>query len=508
MKRLVQELLPTNCWRPREENTARNSNRTRERELDRIAIRISHTMGPSTTGQNIFPVKLWDYSPFGFALLYELEKSKHMEFEIGDRICLSANFGSGTLKSECVVQNRVPFKNSVRLGLLRSDLARHHAGQSSGKAPAGGYIRLDNGLTINAEIDNPILYGESCQLHLCGIRAGMHFDFLSSDPSLMLFIGQKIEIRLALPTSGNNIYRGIIVALEKINSHTIRIRMQPIFIPSSLANDLAEVLTFRSRFSPETLRSLGFPVRIFRNRITFGFVENMQDYKQVLQLRRKAYVEAGKREAHTTESDMSIDWDKSSRILCAFHDGVLVASAALTFPASQATTLRTETAFPNSRFPEPMPNKKEILEINSLCTHHDYRRGDLLQAVFEQIARIFVLSDRNFIMNLSDSHLLPMYLAIGFKDMHQKGVFLGIEHNLIKAARNVVIKGHGLGLMTWCILYGDLVEDLIKKRLLILSNFDRLFINMKLTIKPLAKHLMRNRHEKQFHRFLTKGQKG
>jgi hypothetical protein len=326
----------------------------------------------------------------------------------------------------------------------------------------------------------------------------MCFDFLSLDPSLALFIGQKMEVWLALPTSEKTSYSGKIIGLEKINNKTLRVRVEPVSISANITNDLAEILAFQFKVTPETLRSLDFPIRIFRNRLQFRFVENMQDYCAVLELRKNAYVEVGKRALSTTAEQMSIEWDNTSRILCAFHEQKLVASAALTFPSHQSFVLRTEAVFPGGKFPEPHPNKLELLEINCLCTQKDYRKGDLLHALFEHIARIFVLSNRKYIMNLSDSHLLPMYLGIGFENMHQKGIFLGKEHHLIRGSRDGVVIGKGLRLLHWCMLYGDLVEELLSKDLIALSKWERIIVKSKLAFKPIAKRLARLKREKDF----------
>ena len=54
--------LAPESWRPMEASSGRASNRTSERELDRIPIR-ARCVGMEA------PVRLWDYSPFGFAIL-------------------------------------------------------------------------------------------------------------------------------------------------------------------------------------------------------------------------------------------------------------------------------------------------------------------------------------------------------------------------------------------------------------------------------------------------------
>jgi hypothetical protein len=263
---------------------------------------------------------------------------------------------------------------------------------------------------------------------------------------------------------------------------------------------LGELLANEAGIPPETLQRFAFPTRFFKDRVTFRFVETMEEYGEVLNLRRNAYVEAGKRAPDTVPEAMSIAWDKSSRILCAYHDGKLLASAALTFPDREDTALRSETAFPGNRFPGNPPPKLESLEVNSLCTHKDYRKGDLLRALFEQISRIFVLSDRKYIMNLADDNLLPMYVAIGFKDQGHTGEFLGRPHHLIKATRDVILKSDGIGWLKWNLLYGDLMDDLIRKGMVHMGAWDRASLACRLALRPVARFLYIHKGEKAFAR--------
>ena len=263
------------------------------------------------------------------------------------------------------------------------------------------------------------------------------------------------------------------------------------------------ILAQESDVTPDTLKRLGFPIRFFRKRLVFRFVETMEEYGEVLNLRRNAYVEAAKRPEETIPEEMSLDWDRSSRILCAFHEGKLIASAALTFPFDESYVLRTETAFPDSRFPMETLPKTELMEVNSLCTHKDYRRGDLLHAMFEQIGRIFILSDRKCIMNLSDGNLLPMYKRIGFRDLGHTGIFLGREHHLIRLTKEAITLGKGMPLIDWTLVYGDMMADILEKRMLPFTLAEACAIRAKLVLRGLIKRLNGARREKEFQRTIS-----
>jgi hypothetical protein len=241
--------------------------------------------------------------------------------------------------------------------------------------------------------------------------------------------------------------------------------------------------------------------------VAFRFLETMEEYAQVLALRRSAYVDVGKKDSATKPEEMSVLKDKDSRILCAFHDDTLVATAAITFPARNDEVLRSEAAFPDGKYPILHPPRTELLEVNSLCTHKDYRRGDLLQTMFEQIARIFILSGRTWIITLAETSLLPIYLGIGFRNTGKTCEFMGRMHHLIHVEREVALEGRRIGLFRWNLLYGDLMEDILERRMLPLGYLARLRLRFMLTFKPLAKRWMFSHYERAFRQSLENKEK-
>jgi hypothetical protein len=504
MKTLDLSVLPAESWRPVEPSVGRAANRVKERELEKIPAWIDIAATKSNQSSEEIPAILLDYSLFGYAIHISDCKTMSTLIQEGTRVHLILILSSKKVSAECFVKNISSQKNGFRIGLSSNNLLYKTPSSSKIGVPEGACLRVPRHIGIHAETPNPILFGEWSSLKLFGIQAGLKIDLLSTDPALPLFVHQILAVHLALPSAGTNIYEGEIIALERLDSSTIRISLKPVNISVGLANDLAELLTFEAGISPDILKQFGFPVRFFRHRLVFRYVESQADYEKVLTLRRNAYVEIGKRDAATTPAEMAIEWDKISRILCGFHDETLVASAGITFPSDSVEILRSETAFPGNKFPGNPPKKTEILEINSLCTHKDYRKGDLLKAVFEHLARVFILSDRNYVMNLSDDSLLPIYLSIGFKDMHETGVFLGRNHHLIKISRSAVTEGKGLGLLSWNILYGDLIQDILEKRLINFSPWQKFLLRLKLAFKPIAKKILDRKQEKRFQRIVDK----
>ncbi len=489
MKALNLSLLDANAWRPMESGENRSSNRVSERELSKIPAWISLPGKLSGEDPKEFPVKLWDFSSFGFALVHEHTDANTISINHADLVKLQLDFGEGKLSAQCFVENTSFFRNGLKIGLSRTDLVRSLIDKAHPKAPHGEYLRIPQNLFIHAETSNPILYGEFSQLRLCGIRPGMQFDFQTSDPALPLFIGLKMDIHLSLPNSGVNIYRGEILSLEKRKAGTLLLRLNPISLSSGLAEEMAELLASETKIAPDTLKRLGFPVGRFGNRLNFRCVESREEYRDVLQLRNEVFVEAGQSDTGTISEGKPADWEKYDRILCAYHEEELVASVEMTFPESQAAILHSESAFSGSKFTASNFRKTEILEIKNICMHKNYRSRSLLNALLDQITRIFALSDRRYILNLSDTKLSPVFRDFGFRDMEEKCEFMGKDHRLLLIDRNGILKGEGLGIIAWCNIYGALVDDLMNNGLLDFTLWELLMIKAKLSFRPVAKYL-------------------
>jgi hypothetical protein len=497
MKTLDLQALPAEAWRPVEAVNGRLSNRVSERELEHVPAWI---LLPNARQ---FKVALWDFSLHGFAVLQSPEALERDHLSVGQRVRVRLRAGDTELEAECRVANLSMHRGKNRIGLARQDLDRRVGPASRSSTPQGELLRISPDIDLIAESDNPLFFGERSQLRLCGLVSGLRFDFLATDPAHPWFRGQRLELHLLVPTTGECRMGGRIESLELAPGGALKVRVRAEAMDAGLANDLAEFLAYENGISPDILKRLGFPIRIFRQRIDFRFVETMDDYAQVLALRRNAYVDVGKKEAGTPAEAMSLAWDKRSRILCGYYQGTLVASAALTFPSSDSDVMRSETAFPGNRFPGNPPPRSRVMEINALCTHKDFRRGDLLRAVFEQIARVFVLSDRDHMINLSDGQLLPLYLGIGFRDQGHVCHLLGRTHHLIMGSKEVVLRARGMGWLRWNVLYGDLMRDLSAKRMVELTPLAKFGLKLRLALGPLARRLYESKGQQNFERSLA-----
>lgn len=485
MKSLDLLILAPESWRPMEPVSGRASNRISERELERIPATM-------TAHGSEAPVKLWDYSPFGFAFIYLHVPDHPLCVKVGDAVRVSLTLGPDKVEADCVVENTSLFKGNLRIGVSRRDV------KAPLQLPRENAITIGDEVEIGAEVQNPLLYEEWCAVSLTTVCPGLRLAFVSRDPSLALFPGQLVSVELGLPTSGDNIYHGRISAIGRDGEDGTAFLLEPIGISSKLANELAELLGCEAGATAESLRTLGFPTRFFRERLDFRFGEIPEDFARANELRRNDCVNAGRR----FDAEETAKPDRRARLLCAYHDDALVAAVKLVFPDSDRALLNAQRAFPGEQIPCRLPEKTDLIEMSEVCLHRDYNRADLFYAVLERVARVFALSDRAHLVALVDEGLAPLYRKAGFTDAGAGCETQGRRHRLLRLAKASALSGRHLGFFAWCHLYGDMAEDLLTRGLIAPTPFRRWVMNLKLRAKPWARRLIADRMENLFKRFL------
>lgn len=495
MKPLDQLILSPESWRPIEPVTGRSSNRTSERELERIPTHV-------ILGQGRLAVKLWDYSPFGLAFLSAHGPDESQQFRKGDSLKIRFHLGNQNLETECRVENTCIHKGGLRVGLSRKDLLDYPPFHSD-----EGSLRISDGLKIAGEMTNPLLYGEWCAMNLASVHPGLRLAFTSNDPTLILFSDQEISVDLALPSSAENTYTGRVVAIGRLEDEIQTFLLEPTRMSPGFAAELADVLAGETGASPEILKGLGFPIRFLRDRLDFRYAETMEDYAKVLALRREACLVAGKSISNRPPEAMSFQSDRNSRILCVFQEDKLVATATLNFPGSKKDKLKAESTLGDTGLPDRVPPKTDIVEVHSVGLHPDYRKGDLLLAMVEHIGRAFVLSDRKFLLKVCAERLLPQHRRIGFRTSGAPLIHNGEKAHILLLEKKAVLFGKGLSVSNWLALFGDLASDLLEKGLIEPEPWTGFTTRTKLRLKPLLQEKARFRSGFLFRDFLFDNRK-
>ncbi len=463
-------LLPKECWRPTYLENQRNSDRMKEREIERISVWIQFK-----SSQVWQKVRLRDYSLDGIGVYYEHGLNQKFQVSVQDRVSLKFSI---SLNQEsiipCRVQNLGESSNGNRLGLQRLDIVTGFQGTNF-DFPNKFYLN-QNQATIT-RILNPFLYDEWAKAAFIGIGPRNTLLFNTTDHALLLLSGQSLSISMELASSGGGIFEGVILWSIKQEDGSLHFTVTPKNMSFEINNSFIEFIIHEWGLKPEVLKSYGFQIRRFKNQLAFIFVSTQEEYSQVLMLRRNAYVQAGKCELSTSPEQMTSLHDPQSRILAVYHNKEMVASMTMNFGQNGLTNFRSEELFPANKYPVAVPPKDSMIEVYSACTHKDYRGGDLFHGLIEQASRTLLLSNRDWIITLVTNKLWIFYQRMGFKKIGASvriQQLNNIEHHLILIHRNAVLYGSGMNIMDWNYFYGDLMNDIIKNRMLIIPPWKKI----------------------------------
>jgi hypothetical protein len=490
--------------KPSIDQDKRLQDRISQRELGVVDMSVRFRNGPWRK------VRLWDFSSIGFGITYggplalhepilgrpdpELPgRSRDGDFPIavGDQVEVRIKVRAHLdFEAWCTVKNLSRSRDGLKIGLRRQDIGFP---QMAGAERRGSHrLSLLPNLSLAARTRHPFLYARWCTFRVSDLNQDLGFSFLSSDPSLLLFEGLVMDIHFELAAFRGLPIRARVTWVHATQAAEVRFGVECLEMDWRLHKGISAYLLYSRNFTPNLLRSTGFRIHQVKSHLRFRSVKSMEEYADVLRLRRDAYVGAGKRPESTAPEDMATPLDGSSRILMARHQGRLVGTMTFTFPAAEETILDSQASFPGRKYPVPLPPKANLIEVSRLCIHEEYRGTDLLQGMFEHGLKHFLLSDRHWLLTSATDELAPMYERIGFtrlKASYPHALLNGKEHHLLIVHRSAFLWGFGIGLLTWNSVFADLVEYLLDRRLLKLPGWMRIAIQAKLLCRPLARRL-------------------
>lgn len=491
--------------RPSIAEDKRAQDRISQRELGKVAVALR-----LPTGEWV-PVRLWDFSSIGFGIVHEpsptladpiLARKDFQESTIsagssglslrgGDEVQLRIQVRSEeSYEVWCKVRNIGPWRDATKIGLRRLDVGFPQAVNLDRRESFR--LPMAPSLSLKARIRHPFLYGHWSPILVSDVNKSLGFSFLSQDPSILLFEGMELDIHFELASFRNLPFTGRVSWVHATRENEVKFGVECMDMDWRLQGGLCDYLLFSRNWTPSKLRSAGFRSNEVKGHLRFRTVKTMEDYAEVLHLRRAAYISASKRPEATTAEEMATPLDGASRILMATHHGQLVGSLTFTFPSSEDTVLDSQTGFPGRKYPVHLPPKANMIEVSRLCVHQDYRGTDLLQGMFEHGLKHFLMSDRHWLITSATSDLLPIYERIGFtrlKASYRHPMLNNREHYLIIAHKSAFLWGFGINLLVWNSVFGDLVRYLLDRNLLVLPGWTKAIIRAKLLLRPLARRI-------------------
>lgn len=507
---------------------SRAQERISQRELGSVAISLRR---PGSGGW--LAVRLWDFTSISFGVFHKPEKEAwpapagtespdaqdsktasqgldsrggepSPDFKAGDEIEVTLKLqGDQEFRIWCQVKNLSAFKGGIKIGLRRLDIGFPQAVDVDRREAFR--LPVAPSLALNARVSHPFIFGHWCLLRVSDVNRNMGLSFVCRDPSILVFEGMELKVHFELASHREAPMIARVAWVHATEANEVKFGVTCVNMALTLHNGICDFLLFSRLWSPARLRQAGFRSQQVKGRLRFRSVKTMDDYAEVLYLRRDAYVGIGKKPPGTRPEEMAGNLDGQSRILMAHHQDKLVGTLTFTFPTKEDAVLDSQAGFAGQKYPVELPPKANLIEVSRLCIHEEYRSTDLLQGMFEHGIKHFLLSDRHWLLTSAVAELLPIYRRIGFRGLkasYRHHALNNQEHHLILAHRDAFLRGRGVNLLVWNNMFGDLIGHLLERGMIKVPGHVRAIIRFKLLFLPLSKRFLEKSANRAFKKHL------
>lgn len=439
-------------------------------------------------------VRVWRISPFGIELA---ENTSLENLCIGDEINFDINVAGyrSNVVGSYIAKNTNP-KGMAIYGFRFFDMSGSTGKEWSGEDRRSGSrwsTSLDfmpTGFCANPGKFNDFIYFKVMNISAAGMQ------IQTSLRNKFLIAGMKLNTTLSLPAVSNvnlsfkimNVSIGNDKGKDVLN---VGCRFEE--ISSSVKECIGQyVFQFGPSASLTDLKKEGLYVSKASRGVEFKFVRTKEEYDRVIELRKKAYLAAGK---VAENDDLSDIFDSRSRIVVGTQKGKVVCSLRVIFNEASDRMEHDDYVI----FPKDFPPKHEICEITRVCTDPEYRGSDLLLSLFRFVAVTVAQSGRRYILGCATNELLPLYARLGFKSTgiryHYKALN-NLEHTIFMGDIIEGLTGKGVNPLVWNIVWKDVIRYLSDHNVCDYSTGSKLRMQLFRLAAPFAEIMMRRKKKR------------
>jgi predicted GNAT family N-acyltransferase len=246
------------------------------------------------------------------------------------------------------------------------------------------------------------------------------------------------------------------------------------------------ILQFSNVETLADLRKAGLIPKSVSQGVDFYNLKSEEDYRAVLELRFLAHTADGNlQDGQSPESLADIN-DARSRIVVGKYKGRAVATARIRFNELDEPLEHEE----HVEWPKTLPRRDQIIEVSRVATHPDFRRNDLLAALFRYSYLNLVQRDRPWIVISCLDNMVPFYQKIGF-------VHTGLRHreplwkedrvlNIMIINTFELIVGRGVNPFYWNMMWRDVAQYLSAESVIEPTGIDQIRMIVYRAFGPLA----------------------
>ncbi len=230
----------------------------------------------------------------------------------------------------------------------------------------------------------------------------------------------------------------------------------------------------------------GFKVEEVSKSITYTYAKSEDDMYDVLKLRKKCYVSAGKASEDKELEKFSDKFDSRSRIFLVKHHAKAIGTVRLIFNSNETDSEQEKHL---GEWPADFPNKNDVVEITRACTDPNYRGNDLLLDLFKQIALVVTQSKREWAVICATPKMASLYRKMGFKDTGYKYLHPELnntEHLVLMGNVPRAMAGVNISPFYWNVVWKDVSQHMNNYNSLNISTQDRIRMNLYRKFSPIS----------------------
>jgi c-di-GMP-binding flagellar brake protein YcgR len=313
-----------------------------------------------------------------------------------------------------------------------------------------------------AECQSPIQYDNTLVFHVLDIsKQGARLSTSARNRSLLT--GMTLEnLRFNLPSASFVLASSEITYVSPGSSDdTIILGIRFLSRSDDFATHLVKYLIQFSSVDPASrisaIRTAGFNPKTIKSHVLYEYADTLEDYRQVLELRARAYKRSGKVAEDTPAAQMSDVFDLNSRIIVAKVGSRVVGSVRVTFCNTMTDRFELDDSI---TLPQKLP-RLETAEVSRLCVDDDYENTDIVLGLIERCAEICMKTGMKYVFTSSVKSMVEYYKKIAFFPTgltFELKTLNSIPHYFLLMDTRAVTRLRKYNPIYWAYTYGRMVQ--------------------------------------------------
>ncbi len=163
----------------------------------------------------------------------------------------------------------------------------------------------------------------------------------------------------------------------------------------------------------DIIKKAGLYPRDIKKHLSFTYLKSKEDYLEVLKLRLKAYMRAGKVEDDSSYLSMSDIYDDNSKIIVCKHHGRVIGSIRVTFCNESEDRFELEESI---TLPGKFADRSRCVEMSRLCVDDHYWGTDIVIGLIERAYIYSLKTGRKYLITSCVQSMWRFYKRMAFRN--------------------------------------------------------------------------------------------